>query len=614
LIRFTDKHTEKYPVQSVGYVYLIKIFTCLVIMVLSLSGCTSQVQRSDEDSKVLKIIFEGNYSVSDEELKDILPVKEGDKYIEPFLKESPRRIVIYYKSRGFFDMRVLKREGNFTEDQNGFVITYHVFEGARSMIDSVEVVGNEILSDEFIKKTLSAEEGNYYDEANIDAGKYILSNSYAEKGYPDASIATERSFLNGNKDKKSIYLKITISEGNRFFVRNINIQGLQEVRKKVVQRELRIKTGDAYKPSNIYLSQSNIYRTEMFSDVNVHEEKVNSDSVDITFILREEKSRFFQFGLGYESPRKAIFDFSWGDLDLLGNLQRLTVNLSFKGEPVFNQDTSGIHFTKWEQNYRLTYKEPYLLGTGFNFIASPSLRRREIESDFALEFILEREIGPFAVISIPYEYRRASIQEDTLSITNKFSGRFLFDRRNNFLNPSNGFRLLFQYDYAGGILGGDNHFDRLNLDFAHYSPLPFGLIFASRTRAIVTLPKGDPEEISPDARLEMGGYGSLRGYEEASIGFHDSRPDRKSGLDELLFNVELRMPVYGKWYATIFADLGSLWMHLSDISLSDFNTGLGFGIGYSSPIGVIRLDYAKALNETDSDNGGKIYFNFGHPF
>lgn len=610
----SDKYTEQYQANLSGILHLVKILICLLILVFFLAGCTNHVKRSNGESKVLKIIFEGNHFISDEALRDVLPVKEGDKYIEPFLKESPRRIVSYYRSRGFFDMRVLKREGEFVEDKNGFIIKYHLFEGARSTIDSVEVAGNEIFSDVFIKKTLSVEKGNYYDEATIDAGKYMLSNNYAEKGFPDATITTERSFLNGRRDKNSVYLKLQIKEGNKFFVRNINIKGLEEVQEKVVRRELRISIGDVYRPSKIYLSQSNIYRTELFSDVKIHEEKVADDSVDITFFLKEEKSKFFQVGLGYESPRKAIFDFSWGDLDLFGNLQRLTVNLSLKGEPDFAQDNGNLTFKKWEQNFRLTYREPYLLGTGFNLITSPSLRRREFESDFALEFILEREIGPFAVISFPYEYRRASIQEDTLSITNKISGRFLFDKRKNLLNPNNGFRLLFQYDYAGGILGGDNHFDRLSLDFASYYPLPLGLIFASRYRAIVTFPRGEPEDISPDVRLEMGGYGSLRGYEEASIGFSDSRPDRRSGLDELLFNFELRMPVYGRWYATIFADLGSLWMNLSDFSFSDFNTGLGFGIGYSSPIGVIRLDYAMALNETDSESGGKIYFNFGHPF
>jgi outer membrane translocation and assembly module TamA len=154
----------------------------------------------------------------------------------------------------------------------------------------------------------------------------------------------------------------------------------------------------------------------------------------------------------------------------------------------------------------------------------------------------------------------------------------------------------------------------LNIDLASYYPLPLHLIVAQRTRVAITFPREPTEDISPDVRLEMGGYGSLRGFDEASIGFPDPRPDRLSGLDELLFNLELRMPVYHRFYAIIFSDFGSLWMNPAKISFADFHVGLGFGIGYSSPIGVIRLDYARALEEISSDYKGKIYLNFGHPF
>jgi outer membrane protein insertion porin family len=613
LIRLIEKFTNKYSASLRRTSCIIKSTVCTLLLISFLYGCASQTLQNGE-SRVLKINFEGNHFANDKKLRGVLPVKEGDHYIEQFLRESPNRIVSYYRSRGFFDMRVIKREGKFLEDKNGFVITYYIFEGARSKVDSIEIIGNKIFPDNYIKAKFSIAEGSYYDEATIDAGKYILSNNYAEKGFADASITIERNFLNGGANKNSIYLKTTIDEGSKIYVRKIKIKGLKEVRSKVVRREFRIKKGAVYQPSKVYLSQTNLYRTEMFSDVNVHEEKVRGDSVDITFILREERSRFFQVGLGYESPRKAIFDFSWGDLDLFGNLQRLIVDLSFKGVPEFYEGAGGLIFDEWEQNYRLTYREPYLLGTGFNLITSPSLKRREFESDFSFEFVLEREIGPFSVISFPYEYRRASIEADTISITNKVSGRFLFDKRNNILNPSKGLRLLLQYDYAGGILGGDNHFDRVSLDFASYYPLPLRLIIAQRSRAVVTFPRDNAEDISPDVRLEMGGYGSLRGYKEASIGFPDSRPERMSGLDELLFNFELRMPVYGRLYAIIFADFGSLWMDPSDISLEDFNTGIGFGIGYNAPIGVIRLDYARAMEETYPENRGKIYLNFGHPF
>jgi len=592
-----------------------KTFPFFILFIFSFSGCMKQVQQNG-GVRVVKINFEGNYFVSGKRLKETLPVKEGDQYIELFAKEGPDKIISYYWSRGFFNIKVLRSEGKFVEEKNGFVITYHIFEGTQSKIKSIEIHGNKIFNHKYIMRKLAVKEGSHYDEAVLDAGKYALSNSYAEAGFADASIITERSFVNGEGDKNNIHLKITINEGEKMHVREIKIKGLDDVRNKVARRELRVKKGDVYRPSKVYLSESNLYRTEMFSDIRVTEEKVAGDSVDITFILKEEKSRFFQFGVGYESPHKAIFDFRWGDLDLFGNLQRLIVDLSFKGSPKIDEDSGRLVFKDWdwEQNYRVTYREPYLLGTGFGLITSPALMRREFESDFSFEFVLEREVGPFSVISFPYEFRRATILEDTINITNRVSPRYLFDKRNDILNPSKGLRLLLQYEYAGGILGGDNHFERLNLDIASYYPLPLRLIIAQRSRAVITFPREDAGSISPDVRLEMGGYGSLRGFDEASIGFPDSRPNRMSGLDELLFNLELRMPIYGRFYAILFSDFGSLWMNVADIALNDFNVGLGFGIGYSSPIGVIRLDYARAMEETSPDDKGKIYLNFGHPF
>jgi outer membrane protein insertion porin family len=592
---------------------LIKTLPFFILFIFFFFGCMQQVEQN-EVVRVVKINFEGNHFVSDKRLKEVLPMKEGDQYIEQFTREGPDRIISYYWSRGFFNIRVLKSEGKFVEEKNGFVITYHIFEGTQSKIGSIEIHGNAIFSDKYIIKKLGIKEGSHYDEAVLDAGKYTLSNNYAEAGFADASIITERSFSNGEGDKNNIHLKITINEGEKMYARGIKIKGLDGVRVKVASRELRIKKGDVYRPSKVYLSQSNLYRTEMFSDIKVMEEKVASDSVDITFILKEEKSRFFQFGIGYESPYKSIFDFSWGDLDLFGNLQRLIVDLSFKGSPKIDEDGGRLVFTDWEQNYRVTYREPYLLGTGFSLITSPALMRRESESDFTFEFVLEKEVGPFSFISFPYEFRRATILADTINITNRVSARYLFDKRNDILNPSKGLRFLLQYEYAGGILGGDNHFERLNLDLASYYPLPLHLIIAQHSRAIITFPREEAEDISPDVRLEMGGYGSLRGFNEASIGFPDSRPNRMSGLDELLFNFELRMPVYGRFYAIFFSDFGSLWMSVPDISITDFHVGMGFGIGYSSPIGVIRLDYARAMEATSTEDKGKIYLNFGHPF
>jgi len=130
---------------------------------------------------------------------------------------------------------------------------------------------------------------------------------------------------------------------------------------------------------------------------------------------------------------------------------------------------------------------------------------------------------------------------------------------------------------------------------------------------VYTQPREAPQSISTDARLEMGGFGTMRGFHEASIGELDIR-ERRSGIDLFLFNLELRIPVYKNIFATLFADIGNLVMDYPDIFLKRPHLGVGFGLGYVTPIGAVRFDYARAIEEMDPNYRGVIYLNFANPF
>lgn len=588
-----------------------------IILILLLSGCYRQIKPS-ENIRISSISFEGNYSISDKKLKEVLPVKEGEDFVEGFLREGIKRIISFYKSKGFFDIRIKKREGKYIKERNEVKITYHLYEGMRSKVSNIEVKGAQLLSDKKVKKIMEIREGDYYDEAKIGLGEYNLSRRYAERGYADAVIKVDKEVVDSISRTGKVRLSVGIQEGSKIWVRDIKFKGLKRVRSSIVKRELRIERGDLYRPSLIYKSQSNLYRTELFTDIDVQEKKVAGDSVDLVFALREEESRFFQFGLGYESPSKLLVNARWGDLNIFGNLQKLIVDLSLAANP------DGEH---WE-NLRVTYRESYLLGSSFSLVASPALERASEmeyrETDISFDLLLEREIFIQSRISLLYNFRRATI--DTLgssvgsvdlsipaNITNRLILRYYHEERDNIVNPRNGFRLLAEAEYAGGILSGDNHYDRLKLDFAKYFPFPFGSVLASRISTIYTFPRENPFDISTDVRQEMGGYSSLRGYEEASIGYPDIR-GRKSGIYQLLFNTEYRIPVFKKLFSTFYIDAGNLWMEKENITLSEMKFGMGFGVGYITPIGAIRLDYARALGKTEKNYRGKIYLNFGHPF
>jgi len=577
----------------------------LLIVLLIISGCFGEVKRTDE-VRIKEIKFKGNNSISDKKLKGLFPIREGDPYIERFTREGTERIINYYRSKGFFDMRIIKREGEFLKEQGEIIMTYHIFEGFRSKIDSIEIQGNSLFTDKQVRRILSIKEGDYYDEAIIGAGEYSLSNKYAERGYANVEIRVNRTFQDISASSKRVFLIIEVNEGNKVWVRYIKFKGLKGVRESIATREMRVKRGDLYRPSRVYESQSRLYKTELFSDVDFHEQKIEGDSVDLTFLFKEEKPRFIYVGFGYESPSKGMFLLRWGHLNLFGNLQRMVIDFTIRANPELEH---------WE-NIRLTYSESYLFNTGFNLIASPAYfhayTNEYEESDISFDLAIERALSLRSKISLLYDFRRAEIQE-TPSITNRLSIRYLYEGRDNIIVPRKGMRVLSQIEYAGGFLGGDNHFDRFRLDISTYHSLPFRIVFALRSVVGLTHPREAPTDISTDVRFEMGGYGTIRGYEEASIGVQDNR-GRSSGLEQILFNFELRLPIYKNIIASIFADVGNLWMDYSDISLYDPRIGVGFGLGYITPIGVVRFDYARALENLGPDYRGILYLNFANPF
>jgi translocation and assembly module TamA len=76
---------------------------------------------------------------------------------------------------------------------------------------------------------------------------------------------------------------------------------------------------------------------------------------------------------------------------------------------------------------------------------------------------------------------------------------------------------------------------------------------------------------------------------------------------EHYFNVE--------WGAAVFVDAGDAFDNFegSDPNDTDRNfdlhTGVGFGVRWRSPVGPVRVDIARGLNDPDSDY--EIYLNIG---
>jgi translocation and assembly module TamA len=115
--------------------------------------------------------------------------------------------------------------------------------------------------------------------------------------------------------------------------------------------------------------------------------------------------------------------------------------------------------------------------------------------------------------------------------------------------------------------------------------------------------------LPPGIRFVTGGARSVRGYEFESLGPRNASGQLLGGPVLLTGSVEMDLlPVkkWGQWGLAAFIDAGNALESFSNISLE---VGAGFGLRWMSPVGMLRLDWARSVSQTD--RSAIIHFNMG---
>ena len=117
----------------------------------------------------------------------------------------------------------------------------------------------------------------------------------------------------------------------------------------------------------------------------------------------------------------------------------------------------------------------------------------------------------------------------------------------------------------------------------------------------------DFDRLPPDLRFFAGGDQSVRGYDYKSIAPRDADGELIGASKLLTGTFEYNYRVTGPWWAAAFVDAGDAFDRREDF---DLKVGVGIGIRWSSPIGQVKLDLARAVG-SDSESGLKIYVGLG---
>lgn len=148
-------------------------------------------------------------------------------------------------------------------------------------------------------------------------------------------------------------------------------------------------------------------------------------------------------------------------------------------------------------------------------------------------------------------------------------------------------------------------FERTSFAFGGRAGIVYPLDTAGTTAALA---------IPIDERFFIGGSTSVRSFGERDLGPHDLRGNPIGGEYYTIFNAEYTFPIWHDLLGAVFVDAGNLLRDARQPSLNDMRYAVGAGLRYNLPIGPIRLDYGVNPSPRENEDFGAFHFSFGFAF
>ena len=239
-------------------------------------------------------------------------IKKGKKLSESFLTNTKNYIKNKYKKEGFFDTKVSINTIKDSIDKNTYKMVVNIDKGPRIKIKNISFNGNEIHSDNKLKRKLKNTKQkrsirfwkkSKYIIKDFKEDKESLLDFYKEKGYRDARVLSDS--LTRNSDN-SISLNINIEEGKKYYFGDIRFIGNTVYFDNQLKQILGIQKGDAY--NGVLLKKriadtskpdgqdiTNLYQNSgyLFSNINAVEVSAVQDTIDFEIRINEGKRASF---------------------------------------------------------------------------------------------------------------------------------------------------------------------------------------------------------------------------------------------------------------------------------------------------------------------------------
>jgi outer membrane protein insertion porin family len=174
-------------------------------------------------------------------------------------------------------------------------------------------------------------------------------------------------------------------------------------------------------------------------------------------------------------------------------------------------------------------------------------------------------------------------------------------------------RVLFEYSFAGEV-----RYLKTNLQYQEYWSLPFRLTLGVNAElGIGKGLNGNPFPVFKN--FYGGGLGTVRVFEQNSLGTVDPTGAYIGGARRLNVNTELYFPVPGSGNdrtlrVFAFADAGNVWAEAERSTWDSLRASVGLGLSWISPVGPLKLSWGRPIQAQRNDRIQRFQFQIGTAF
>lgn len=551
---------------------------------------------------------------------------KSNRYSRAKLNADLETLKSHYLSKGYLEFRIDSTQVAILPNKTDISITINIHEGERFVVSSVKLAGNFLGKDDEFKSLVTVRPGQAFNADEVAKTTRAFTEYFGNFGYAFARVESRTEI---DRAGNLVTLTLQADPSRRAYVRKINVAGNSRTRDVVVRRELRQLEAAWYEGEKIRISRDRVDRLGYFKEVSVETQEVpgSPDQVDLTLNVVEKPTGSLSLGAGFSSGEGLGLSFGLKQDNAFGSGNSLGVQLNTsKINRVVDFSTTDPYFTADGVSrtlgvYHKTFS-PYQDQSYYKLVSSGGNIRFGVpftETDTVYFGLGAEKTTIVPGTSLPTSYQDYATQYGYDSTAVPLTLGWSRDRRDSALAPSSG---RYQRANADWSVGGDAKYVRATYQFQEYFPISKQLTAAINAEAGVGSAVGD-RAFPVFKNFYGGGLGSVRGFEQGSLGPKDASGAALGGTGKFNLNTEVLVPFPGagndrtlRLYG--FFDIGAVTGNSNSLPINEYansaRSSMGFGISWLSPVGPLRLAFAKPVKSFDGDKIQTTQFQIGSSF